>query len=134
MPIEVVDWYTREDIQANPDKIYVFGDNDTRKGNGGQAKACRGEPNTIGIRTKKYPGYGHDYMYYTDEEYANNICKVSEDFIEVTMALAEGKTVVFPKDGFGTGLAELSTRAPRTLAYIDGITQTIINIWSPDVH
>lgn len=42
----------REDLQANPDVYYLFGDNVERRGLGGQAKEMRGEPNAIGVATK----------------------------------------------------------------------------------
>lgn len=117
MPIEVVKFFTRDLVKTNPDKLFVFGDNDARVGDSGQAAACRGEPNAIGIRTKKYPG-GLDQDYYTDEELLQNRMKISEDFINVHNALIKGQTVVVPEDGIGTGLAQLATRAPETLRYI----------------
>jgi hypothetical protein len=43
---------TREMVQADRNTVYVFGDNVARHGLGGQAKAMRGEPNTIGVSTK----------------------------------------------------------------------------------
>ena len=48
------EWYSIEQCRANPRAIYVFGDNLLRKGLGGQAKEMRGEPNTLGIVSKKY--------------------------------------------------------------------------------
>ena len=45
---------TRDKIKENPDVLYLFGDNLLRKGLGGQAKEMRGEPNTLGIVSKKY--------------------------------------------------------------------------------
>ena len=43
------DFITRKDVRENRFKIYVFGDNLQKIGYGGQAKAMRGEYNTIGI-------------------------------------------------------------------------------------
>ena len=37
-----MDYIRREDVQANPNKIFVFGDNIMREGLGGQAKEMRG--------------------------------------------------------------------------------------------
>ena len=45
---------TRDKIKENPDVLYLFGDKLLRKGLGGQAKEMRGEPNTLGIVSKKY--------------------------------------------------------------------------------
>ena len=58
----------REDLIRNPDTIYLFGDNDKRKGLGGQAKEMRGESNAIGIRTKKAP-FSDNSAYYIDSEF-----------------------------------------------------------------
>jgi len=44
---------TRQMLRAEPGTLWVFGDNLQRKGLGGQAKEMRGEPNAIGIPTKK---------------------------------------------------------------------------------
>ena len=49
MPLEYIDWLTRETLRANPTKLYIFGDNTQRTGLGGQAGACRGEPNRCAI-------------------------------------------------------------------------------------
>lgn len=111
---------SRADIQANPDKVYLFGDNDKREGSGGQAKEMRGEPNTIGIRTKKAPLYDPS-VYYTDDEYKDNVKKINEDINRVRDAVLRGKTIVVPEDGIGTGMALLSEKAPKTLAHVKGV-------------
>jgi hypothetical protein len=130
LPLVIEDkWFTTEEIRANPDKIYVFGDNCERKGTGGQAKPCRGEPNTIGIRTKAKPKEFVDSYWY-DATLAMNILLAMDDFLDVIDALEEGKTVVFPADGFGTGLAKLSENAPKTLDFIKTMTDYIIRTWS----
>ena len=68
----------RKDIQSNPDILFVFGDNDARKGMGGMAKEFRNEPNSIGIRVKKKPARTDD-SYYVDEELTENCLKIDED-------------------------------------------------------
>jgi DNA polymerase elongation subunit (family B) len=112
---------TRADIQANPDKIYVFGDNDTREGMGGQAKEMRGEPNSFGIRTKKAPLYDPE-VYYTDAEYSDNIKKINEDILRLRNDFVlKGKTIVFPEDGIGTGMAKLKENAPKTFKFLNAV-------------
>jgi DNA polymerase elongation subunit (family B) len=113
---------TRADIQANPDKIYIFGDNDARIGEGGQAKEMRGEPNTIGVRTKKAPLYDPN-VYYTDAEYKDNIKKINEDINRIRQAALKGKIIVFPQDGIGTGMAKLAENAPKTLMFINAVVK-----------
>lgn len=72
-------YITREDLKNNSKTIYLFGDNDYRKGLGGQAREMRGEPNAIGIRTKKYPS-NQPKSFYTDKEYEHNIKNIDQDF------------------------------------------------------
>lgn len=117
MPIETVDRYEREDLKANRNKLYVFGDNMSRKGFGGQAKACRGEPNALGIPTKWLPSTSKS-SYFCD----NDIVKVEGDiahaFGMIEGHLRCGGIVVWPKDGVGTGLADLPNKAPAIHKYI----------------
>ena len=42
-------WITRDDLRANRDLIYVFGDNVERDGRRGLAREMRGEPNAHSI-------------------------------------------------------------------------------------
>lgn len=112
----------RVDLRANRKVLYLFGDNDARIGEGGQAKEMRGEPNAVGIRTKKYPMMGSK-NFYTDDEYSDNVQKIEEDFVKVKAYLLKGGVVVCPMDGLGTGMAQLRERAPRTYLYlVDTIT------------
>lgn len=108
----------RSDLELNPHVIYCFGDNDEKVGKGGQAKECRGEPNALGIPTKKGPGINDDCYYY-DSEYDENIRKIERAFTALEIELKKGTVVVLPTEGFGTGLAMLKVNAPRTLAYIE---------------
>lgn len=110
---------SRSDIQSNPDKIYLFGDNDLRTGLGGQAKEMRGEPNAIGVRTKKAP-LNDPSVYYTDNEFKDNVKKINDDIQQIRNAMLRGKILVIPEDGIGTGLAELRTKAPKTFAHLQG--------------
>ena len=42
-------WITRDDLKANRDMIYVYGDNVRREGRRGLAREMRGEPNAHAI-------------------------------------------------------------------------------------
>jgi hypothetical protein len=115
MPIELQQWITRQDLRANPDKIYVFGDNVQRSGLGGQAKEMRGEPNAIGVVTKWAPSMVARAFF--DDTAA---CKVlvERDLLVVQRALDRGRTVVVPADGIGTGLSRLPQYAPNLDRFI----------------
>lgn len=115
--IQFIRRYTRELIQKTPDKIFVFGDNLARRGLGGQAKEARGEPNTVGVPTKYTPT--RDEAAYFGQDIESERAAIAEAFDELERLQAEGKDIVFPLDGLGTGLAQLSERAPELAEYID---------------
>lgn len=105
----------RLDLKANPDVRYVFGDNEQRVGYGGQAAEMRDEPNAIGIATLWAPG-----RFWSDTEIENERqCAVLDnDFDPVFEALRQGRTVTFPLDGIGTGLADLERHSPTTFQHL----------------
>ena len=107
----------RADLQANPGTFYLFGDNEERRGMGGQAIEMRGEPNAIGVRTKRRPRLKND-DFWTDETLEANCRMIDEDLAPVRQQLAAGGAIVIPEDGIGTGLAQLLERAPLTYAYL----------------
>jgi len=104
---------TRALVKANPQVIFLFGDNLQEYGMGGQAKEMRGEPNAIGIPTKRKPSMSPD-SFFTDEEFENNKKAIDKAFSKIP----EGSYVVVPKAGLGTGLAHLPIKAPRTFVYL----------------
>lgn len=112
--------YCRADLQANPDVLFVFGDNDARVGLGGQAGEARGEPNAVGVRTKRTPGSAAG-DFFSDDALDFNIALIDEDMTRITTHLANGGIVVYPSDGVGTGLSEMPTRCPRTFEYLRSI-------------
>ena len=111
--IEIVSRYTDADVKANPNKIYVFGDNTERTGTGGQAQ-IRNNPNAMGIATKLAPSM-NESAFMTDKDFAKNKAVIDGDIAKIK---ATGKIVIFPKDGLGTGLAKLKEKAPQTYAYL----------------
>lgn len=116
-------WWTREDVIKNPDSLFVFGDNDIGKGLGGQA-IIRGLQNTIGIPTKKYPSY-NTWAYYSDTEYDTNVSKIDAAIKKIILRSKKYKAVVLPEDGFGTGLADLANRAPKTFKYLKNTVEKL---------
>lgn len=117
--IEVIsENYTPELLKANPDKLFLFGDNNTRTGKGGQA-IIRDEPNAIGISTKLLPKNTEE-AFMSDDQLTDNKAVIDSDIKKAKeKATTEGKTIVLPKGGFGTGLAALATKAPQTFAYLN---------------
>ena len=112
--IEIRDRITREMVRAEKDKMFLFGDNLTERGFGGQAAEMRGEENAVGIPTKKAPS-NNPSSFFTDKEFAANKKAIDEAFGKIP----PDKTVVIPKAGLGTGLAQLEEKAPLTFAYLN---------------
>ena len=103
------EWYSVADCLKNHEKFYVFGDNSIRKGKGGQAMV-RDCPNTVGIITKMFPSNTKE-SFLTDT--VKNMELVQKDLDYLVYLFSSGETLVFPKDGLGTGLANLPNCAPK---------------------
>lgn len=117
---------SREDVRSNPKRLYVFGDNMEGRGHGGQAREMRGEPNTVGVPTKWRPGLNPG-DYFTDADLKDrNVWRAIHGAFELMRAaLAEGREVVIPRDGLGTGLAELQIRAPKIHIMIEAAIRSL---------
>ena len=110
--------FSVEDCNNNPHKLYVFGDNFARRGKKGQA-VIRDCPNAVGIATKRKPSMSEDAFFtpgmcttYAAAEVAN----VFEIFAD-----GDYTNIVLPGNGLGTGLAQLSKRAPQILVAINKV-------------
>lgn len=117
MPIVFQKFIFRSDLQENPEVLYLFGDNLERKGLGGQAKEMRGEPNAVGIATKKSPSMS-TVSFFTNDDFDLFEDHFLADMERVFIALERDFIVIVPADGLGTGLSELPTRAPKINDYI----------------
>lgn len=128
MPIIYVGWIDREDVQKHPEYHFVFGDNRERRGMGGQAKAMRGEPNSIGVPTKHSPTNDADaYFSEENEGTAAIIRHMLPDLIRIEELLEKGKTVCIPQDGIGSGLSEMDHHCPFAFKILNDI---IFDAWS----
>lgn len=114
MKVEYWGWIRRDDLKHNRDKLFLFGDNVEQKGLGGQAKEMRGEPNAIGVPTKKSP-HMRTEAFFCDSEYDDNIRAIDKAFEKI---LEHDRTIVIPTMGLGTGYAKLKHMAPRTWEYL----------------
>ncbi len=109
---------TRDEVRAKRNTIFVFGDNMVRQGFGGQAGQMRGEPNAIGIPTK-WTYYKGDRSYFTDADLPQVKKIIDSDFGKLKELKKRGHDIIIPENGLGTGLAQLPTRAPKILEYIN---------------
>ena len=121
---------TRADIQAEPKVLWLFGDNEARWGMGGQAREFRGEPNAVGICTKRNPGTKTgDYWY--DFEFDRCKAIIDQDITRPSNHVISGGTVVIPKMGLGTGLSALDTTSPRLFTYLQ---QSLSALYCLSIH
>lgn len=110
----------RAKLRANPDVLYLFGDNLIRRGLGGQAKQSRGEPNAVGIVTKRLPSRDSSaYIHDTDTDIDHIKRIIDKDFIRINSLISTNnyRAIVIPP--IGTGLADLHINAPKLLEYIN---------------
>ena len=114
-------WFDDETLAQHPDKLFLFGDNEHRRGKGGQAK-IRDWGHAHGIRTKAAPHHG-DSAFWSDDNYDANVAMIDED---IEAALATGKQLVLPEAGWGGGYSQLPTRAPQTNEYLQGRYQELL--------
>lgn len=117
MPLEFRPWITRRDLQAEPETLFLFGDDEARKGSSGQAFECRGEPTAVGVATKRAPCMRPD-CFWSDADFDRVTKIIDADLSRAFAHVANGGLVVCPSNGLGTLRAELPTRAPRVFQYL----------------
>lgn len=116
MRIEVTDhWYSKELLQNNPHKIFVFGDNLQRKGKGGQA-VIRYERNSFGVATKVKPSTSVGSFF--DDSNPNHYKAIEDDLLELK-EIGKDTTLVFPSGGLGNGLSQMHLRCPKLFSYMN---------------
>lgn len=103
----VVDFLSIELCEKNPTTIFVYGDNLIDKGEAGQA-IIRNCENAFGIPTKRLPCM-YEKCFFSDKE---------DELFAVQQALMflyganQARNLAWPKDGIGTGLAQLKAHSP----------------------
>jgi len=108
--IRQAEFWSRQTVEADQERYYIFGDNEGGVGMGGQA-CIRGLDNAFGIPTKKS----------VSEFWSDDNLKANKKAIEEAIAkIPTDKPWVISQDGLGTGLSELPARAPRTYQYLVG--------------
>ena len=121
MKVEIQkEWFSIEQCNQNPNKIYVFGDNDIRRGQAGQAKIryCK---NAFGIPTKRLPSMNKNAFYRDSESDMKNMITSLQKLYKLAK---KGNIIVFPESGLGTGLAKMNTYSPKVFNEMNRIIQT----------
>ena len=113
-------WYSVNQCIANPNKLYVFGDNTLRVGMAGQA-SIRKCLNSTGLATKLHPGMEEgDFM--SDNFYNEHCSVIEKDLIKILKRFENPDNgynqLIFPYDGLGTGLSQLPEKAPKVYKFL----------------
>ena len=125
MPIIKQHRIYRQDLQNNPNVIYIFGDNLERVGMGGQAAEMRGEPNAFGIPTKRTPGHSPGDYFGDPENRMSELIVIIQHFNWVEKMLKDSRTVIWPSDGIGTGLSKLPEVYPELAEDIEFYVESL---------
>lgn len=109
-----------------PKSLFLFGDNDQQKGIGGQA-TVRNCGNVAGIPTKKFPN-NNPKSFYTDDDYDQNRDNIIKAVENIVIRSVDYDKIMFPADGFGTGLAKLPTCAPETYEFMNKLIKACFGV------
>lgn len=126
MPINFHKFITRGMVKGAPRALFVFGDNMYRTGLGGQAREMRGEPNAVGLITKRRPSHSFVTDYLTDDMLEQVMGLNDKDVGRLVQHLINRGIVIWPEDGIGTGLAKLEEYAPKVLDYYERLLQGLL--------
>lgn len=92
---------TKEDLDQNPNWIFVFGDNEERRGYGGAA-ALRDHPQSYGFITKRRPN-NEDDSFYNPGHYIGTPFMTEQLRLTTFIEANPGKTFIVSR--LGAGLA-----------------------------
>jgi hypothetical protein len=113
---QVLEIYSEQECLSNPDKLYVFGENERQQGSkskgGGQA-IIRPFENAFGFCTLEEIGKP-----WVDLNFSQNCMRIEMDITTLKTRAKRYNSVVFPKYGIGTGRAGMIQSCPRTFLYL----------------
>lgn len=99
MPLITITNISKDDVEDNPDVIFMHPENDDLNGGSTLIKEIRGEDNVIGIRVKKNQ-FGYKSSYFTDDDFAEASNNIDEDFECIEKALAKEQVVIVKSGDF----------------------------------
>jgi hypothetical protein len=112
VPIRREQRITRPMLRAEANTLWVFGDTLVQLGLGGQAREMRGEPNAVGIPTKRLPSRSFE-AYLTDDDIHVFREAIKQPVRRLANHLQAGGMVVWPAAGISPVRADLQNRAPQ---------------------
>jgi hypothetical protein len=117
MPVFDIPMVTRDRVRAGKLFLFAFDDDEMRMTDDALAGQCRGEPNAVGIRTRRTPG-PEAAATWRDNELAQHQAMLDEDFSLLISWVEAGGPVFLPKAGLGMLQPRLVDTAPRTFLFL----------------
>lgn len=114
-------FWTRDEVARDTESVYVFGDNFQDSANcyvpTSTQAVIRCLPNSLGIPTK-HDRYWSEYSFIGVDDFLMFQRMLEIRIEQIKQHLEQGKTIVFPSDGIGTGKARLLKKAPMCWKYL----------------
>jgi hypothetical protein len=117
MPVFDIPMVTRDRVRAGKLFLFAFDDDEMRLTEAGLAGQCRGEPNGVGVRTRRAPGNDPTAVW-RDDHLAQYQQMIDDDFAILVSWVEAGGPVFLPKAGLGMLMPRLVDTAPRTYLFL----------------
>jgi hypothetical protein len=118
-------FYSTDMLRSNPEKIYVFGD-DVQSYGKTRHSIILDEPNAFGVATKLKYRDSID-SYFTDDSEEHWLI-IQQDLEGLLVFQLEGKDIVFPAGGLGTGLSRMSEFCPSLFARMNKVLLDVFSV------
>ncbi|HEX9464682.1 MAG TPA: hypothetical protein VGB82_18940 [Alphaproteobacteria bacterium] len=117
MPVFDIPMVTRDRVRAGKLFLFAFDDDEMRSTDAGLAAQCRGEPNAVGIRTRRAAS-NDPTAAWRDEDLVRHQAMLDDDFAILVSWVEAGGPVFLPKAGLGMLPPRLVDAAPRTFLFL----------------
>jgi len=114
-------WITRDDLKANRDLVYVYGDNVKREGRRGLAREMRGEPNAHAISVSWGP-----FDPFLRETMDEAKAEIDRDLTE--LVAREPHCIIWPMAGI---VPDFLTMPDELLSYLRQQSCALLNLTDP---
>ena len=110
--------YTKDMLNSNPEKVFVFGDNEAKEGSDGN-RSVRNLQNAFGLTYKKSLSIGEEF-YYSSSELGEFAAILDSQIANLEEIMKEGKTIILPEYIIPkTELANIKKYSPDVYKYMN---------------
>ncbi|TXG86645.1 MAG: hypothetical protein E6R13_00265 [Spirochaetes bacterium] len=110
--------YTKDMLNSNPEKVFVFGDNAAKEGSDGN-RSVRNFQNAFGLTYKKSLSIGEEF-YYSSSELSEFAAILDSQIANLEELMKEGKTIILPEYIIPkTELANIKKYSPDVYKYMN---------------